>query len=96
MDQNAGKVVDVALGCFGSARFAQEEVGDYRAPQLVLSRRIARRYAMYQGWLAEVDLFKTLNRYELSRRSGTLVQLLSARRPPRVSINLRSLWPLDI
>jgi len=38
----------------------------------LLAQQSQNQYAMYEGWLAEVDLFKSLNRYELSRLSDLL------------------------
>lgn len=38
----------------------------------LLAQQSQNQYAMYEGWLGEVDLLKSLNRYELSRLSDLL------------------------
>jgi len=44
--------------------------------KMLLAQQSQSQYAMYEGWLAEVDLLKSLNRYELSRLSELLESTL--------------------
>jgi len=44
--------------------------------KMLLAQSAQNQYAMYQGWLREVDLLKTLNYYELSKLSEALESTL--------------------